>query len=178
MIIASEFWLSSPWLLVMLLESPSLRQPDGGHCWQDWRTDAKKCSVYSLIAVVKLNKFWSTLRVVPYLWEILAPPPKGYSPMTCVDLHKMVEHFSSEYEIGLYFDQWHYVKSPYLLYYWVSPCRVSILKPIDFNRFWYPLSRKVASHLWFINMELCVRSQWLMWTTITLRVYNANTLLI
>ena len=74
MIVASEFWLSSPWLLVMLLESPSLCQPDSGHSWRDWRTDAKRCSVYPLIAVVKLNKFWSTLRVVPYLWEILAPP--------------------------------------------------------------------------------------------------------
>ena len=74
MIVASEFWLSSPWLLVMLLESPNLHQPDSGHCWRDWRTDAKRRSVYPLIAVVKLNEFWSTLRVVPYLWEILAPP--------------------------------------------------------------------------------------------------------
>ena len=73
MIIASEFWLSSPWLLVMLLESPSLRQLYSVHCWRDWRTDAKRRSVYPLAAVVKLNKFWSTLRFFPYLWDILAP---------------------------------------------------------------------------------------------------------
>ena len=37
-----------------------------------------------------------------------SPSPEGYSgysPMTWVDLYKMVEHFSSEYMIGLYFDQ-------------------------------------------------------------------------
>ena len=41
-----------------------------------------------------------------------SPSPEGYSPMTCVDLHKMVKHFSSEYMMGLYFDQLHLRKSP------------------------------------------------------------------
>ena len=41
-----------------------------------------------------------------------SPSPEIYSPMTCVDLHKMIEYFSSEYTIGLYFDQLHIWKSP------------------------------------------------------------------
>ena len=65
MLVASTFLKSSLCLLVTLLEPLSLRQQDtaGGTL----KTDAQRCAAYPLINVVKLNKYCSTLRVVPYL---------------------------------------------------------------------------------------------------------------
>ena len=64
---ASTFLESSPWLVVTLLEPLSHHRPGIGDCRRDSTADAQRRAVYPLIDVVQLSKFWSTLRVIPYL---------------------------------------------------------------------------------------------------------------
>ena len=53
------------------------------------------------------KKFWKYLEGCFLPTRNSSSSPEGYSPMTFVDSHKMVEHFSLAFTIGLYFDQLH-----------------------------------------------------------------------
>ena len=69
MIVAREFWLSSPWLLVMLLELQSLHQWALLAGLEDRRQEALCLPSDSCSQIVMFLEY-----LVPSLWEILTPP--------------------------------------------------------------------------------------------------------